>query len=317
MLPFSASPADAIFVRDIPTPGARAELLARLKRGEFVALYRGVYLDASYWAGLSETERYRARIRAVTGLRKESLVLSHLSAAALWRLPSIDPWPNRVHSIVHPSMAGRPTQSLVRHASSREPSLVSIAGLWVSGLARTVVDLATTQPFAAAVVFADAALRLTDKPRAEVPRSTLTRVDLECEALDIPFRRGAAQAREVIAFADGRADRPGESLSRVNMRVAGIPAPQLQEPLRGASGRGYQVDFWWPESNLIGEFDGQVKYTDVEFAGGRTPAQIVYDEKLREDDLRAAGYGMCRWPWSVAVSPEALRTRLAQAGLVQ
>ncbi|CAN5301374.1 hypothetical protein BH09ACT1_BH09ACT1_18940 [soil metagenome] len=280
-----------------------------------MALYRGVYLDAAYWSGLNDSERYQARIRAVTRFRTERLVLSHFSAAALWRLPSIDQWPKRVHAIVHPSKAGRPTHSLVRHASARDPSPVSIDGLLVTGLARTVIDLTTTQPFAAAVVFADAALRLTDKPRAGVPRSTLTRSDLEREAQGIPLRRGAALARDVIAFADGRADRPGESLSRVNMRVAGIPAPHLQEPLRGASGKGYQVDFWWPKSNLIGEFDGQVKYTDAEFAAGRSPAQIVYDEKLREDDLRAAGYGMCRWPWSVAISPEALRTRLAQAGL--
>ncbi len=41
--------------------------------------------------------------------------------------------------------------------------------------------------------------------------------------------------------------------------------PQLQVALRGASGRVYVVDFWWPEFNMIGEFDGNIKYADLEF----------------------------------------------------
>ena len=78
------------------------------------------------------------------------------------------------------------------------------------------------------------------------------------------------------------------------MHLAHLPAPQLQVVLYGASGQRYVVDFWWPGCRLIGEFDGAFKYSDPEFMRGRTAHQVLLDEKHREDDLRAAGYGFSR-----------------------
>jgi hypothetical protein len=49
---------------------------------------------------------------------------------------------------------------------------------------------------------------------------------------------------------------------------------------------------------------------------GRTPQQVMLDEKDREDDLRAAGHGFTRWDWGVAISPAAIRTRLLAAGVI-
>ena len=152
-------------------------------------------------------------------------------------------------------------------------------------------------------------------PSGGVPNTSLGRVDLYSELAGVPLRQGTAKIREVIEFADGAADRPGESLSRVSMVRAGITMPLLQAPLRGASGKQYFVDFWWPTFNVIGEFDGRDKYRLPEFLRGRTPEQALHDEKLREDDLRAAGHGMSRWLWEVAVSPRKLAAHLAIAGV--
>jgi hypothetical protein len=203
----------------------------------------------------------------------------------------------------------------IRHTGGLPDDWVEIDGLDVTTLARTVVDLARTESFGRAVTLADSALRRTLHPIEGVPRTLLTTADLEAELDRVPVRHGSAKARRVIEFADGAADRPGESISRVSMRMAGLPQPQLQVKLAGASGRIWTVDFWWPFANLIGEFDGKSKYTDAEFLRGRTPQQAVYDEKLREDDLRAAGHLVCRWPWKIALSPALLRDRLVAAGL--
>ena len=119
----------------------------------------------------------------------------------------------------------------------------------------------------------------------------------------------------MIDFADPRADRPGESLSRVSILRTGLTGPDLQVHLRGASGRSYTVDFYWPEFDVIGEFDGRVKYTDPEFLRGGTAEQAVYDEKLREDDLRAVPHAFTRWKWSTALSPAALGALLRRAGV--
>ena len=129
------------------------------------------------------------------------------------------------------------------------------------------------------------------------------------------FTHGRARATAVAAFADGRADRPGESISRVSMRAAGLPAPELQVEIYGASGARYVVDFYWPERRLMGEFDGAAKYRDPELLRGRTPEQALADEKHREDDLRATARGMSRWGWRVANSPVLLGQQLRRAGL--
>lgn len=91
--------------------------------------------------------------------------------------------------------------------------------------------------------------------------------------------------------------------------------PVLQQGVVGASGKTYFVDFWWPGSNLVGEFDGKAKYRDPEFLRGRTPEQALLDEKAREDDIRAAGYRMSRRGWDIAMSPSRLRAHLVAAGL--
>ena len=99
------------------------------------------------------------------------------------------------------------------------------------------------------------------------------------------------------------------------MSRARIPAPELQVELAGASGRRYTVDFWWPQFGTFGEFDGRFKYSDPRFLRGRSPEQALFDEKVREDDLRAPGRGCARWGWEVAQSVPLLRARLSAAGV--
>jgi hypothetical protein len=304
-----------VLSREIETPGARSQFFSEVRRGEFIALQRGVYMPASEWEQLTADERYRSRIHGATVFAESPLVWSHESAAALWRLPNLYAWPAALHTTVPDAAGGRSSRSLVRHTVGHPLTVESIDGLTTTALARTVVDLARSLDFAQAVVFADAALHRTDHHVHGLPATSLTAIDLRAE-LALNFAgRGIAKAREVVAFADGRADRPGESISRVNMSLARLSMPRLQAPIIGASGKTWFVDFWWPEYNLIGEFDGKAKYTDPQFLRGRTPAEAVYDEKLREDDLRAASHGMTRWPWETATSMPKLRAQLLAAGL--
>lgn len=301
--------------RDIDVAGERAVLYSRVKRGELVALFRGVYVDAVAWGRSSQDERYLLRVHAASCYMRDDELLSHWSAAGLWRLPSIASWPTRAHVRGPVRDGGRSSAMFARHENAVLHAGEHLDGLPVTTLACTVVDMAAVAPFPAAVAMADAALRRTGHPSPLAPATTLTRAVLRAEAERVPVRRGSARIRRVIEFADGRADRAGESVSRASIHLAGLPAPELQVPMRGASGRNYTVDFWWPRFSLIGEFDGQTKYRDPEFLNGRTPQQAVYDEKLREDDLRATGKGMSRWPWEVAVSPPRLRAHLAAAGI--
>lgn len=305
-----------VLTRDLELPGERSAFFAHVRLGRYSAVLRGAYVPATVWSEFDELHRHLARIVAATALSTDTrLVFSRESAAALWRLPFVDPPPARLHVVSPTAAGGRSNSTIVRHTVGIPESIVEIDGIAVTALARTVVDLAATRAMPAAVTFADAALRRTLHPIVGVPATTLTTNDLRRELDELAFAHGSAKARRAIEFADGRADRPGESISRVSMRTARITPAEIQVELAGASGRTYTVDFFWRAFNVIGEFDGKAKYTDPTYLNGRSPQQAVYDEKTREDDLRAAKHGFTRWSWAIALSPAALRAHLARAGV--
>ena len=75
-----------------------------------------------------------------------------------------------------------------------------------------------------------------------------------------------------------------------------------------------EVPAGWGDSVVtIGEFDGVAKYIRQEFTQGKSAAEVVVEEKNRENRLRAAdkGHGMTRWDWAIAISPSLLFDRLA------
>lgn len=304
-----------ILSREISTPGERNAFYSAVRRGHFVALHRGAFVATSMWESLDQDARYRARILAAAAGSSRDAVVSHDSAGALWRLPTVGEWPAKIHVTESRAAGGTSSQLFERHTIGLPDRESLIQGVRVTELARTVIDIASTRPFATSVAVADAALRRTTDPHPDVPRTFLSLGELRAELELLPVNRGSVKARRVVEFANGLADRPGESLSRVAIHQLGLTPPELQVRLQGASGRWYVVDFWWPEFNHIGEFDGQHKYSDPRFLRGRTPHQALLDEKFREDDLRAAPHGMSRWGWDVARSAPRLRALLVAAGI--
>ena len=176
-----------------------------------------------------------------------------------------------------------------------------IGGVEVTSAARTIVDLARAVPFEQAVVAADSAL----------VRGAVTPAELD-EALErAGHRHGVAAAGRVVRFADGRAESPGESRSRVVIHHAGLPAPDLQVEVRTADGRVLgRADFGW--DGVIGEFDGRVKYGRL-LRPGQHPGDVVYAEKRREESFRAVGKHVVRWGWTDLDDFTETRTRLAAA----
>jgi hypothetical protein len=96
---------------------------------------------------------------------------------------------------------------------------------------------------------------------------------------------GASRAVRAASLADGRAESPLETRGRLRIIGAGFPRPQLQVEIRAAGRLVGVADAWFEEAAVAVEFDGRVKYMNP--WRGRTPEQVLWEEKRREDELRA------------------------------
>ncbi|WP_241038313.1 hypothetical protein [Blastococcus litoris] len=97
--------------------------------------------------------------------------------------------------------------------------------------------------------------------------------------------RGSGRAARATALADGRAESPLETRGRLRILGAGLPAPELQVEIEAGGRLVGVVDAWFEAAAVAVEFDGQVKYTDP--WRGRDPQRVLWEEKRREDELRA------------------------------
>ena len=292
------------------TSGERNKLARLASTGHLVRVSRGVYLTSGIARRRSRDVSYRDLVRSRHVTSPIPLLFSHTSAAVLWRIPRIGPWPDRVH-VLSPTTTGRSTAHLVHHVGAPVDSTVTIDGVAVTPLARTVIDLARTESTTNAVVAADAALagiRLGERT-IHVDRAALV-----AELDRVGSGRGTRAARFAADFARAEAASPGESLSRLSIARAGLTPPVLQQRFDDDEGRMF-TDFWWPEVRIAGEFDGVGKYLRDEWTDGRSAAEVVIDEKRREDRLRRQVAGLARWGWDVASSPARLGALLRAAGV--
>lgn len=298
----------------------RARLRTMLAERRLVIAHRGWYVDAKVWDAWYVEQRHAAQAIAVWRAQRGSQsVLSHTSAAVIHGLPLYRVTPTRVH-VSDARANGRVGReaSVARHEVSVDGDVVCVDGLRVTSLARTVADLIGAVPVESAVSIADAALRsvawIGDDRAYDENEDDLFRADLRaCSALQ-PGARGSVQARWVASFADGRAERPGESVSRVHLHRLGFAKPRVQVRIPRTRGY-YDVDFALDDVDVWGEFDGDGKYTDPAMRGDATALEVVIAEKRREDDIRGiTRRSILRWGWPHIASPEALRRRLAEFG---
>lgn len=271
---------------------------ARLSRsGELVRVRHGAFAESHADGAVG---RHRQLIAGTAPILGPDTVLSHSSASVLHGLPVWEPMLGQVTVTRRSRAHGSKGRHLHAHRAPLAPEeIVLLGGLPVTSLERTAIDLARVLPFKRAVAVLDAALHLkADK-------------DLMADSLVAAHgRRGVGTARRALAFADGRAESVGESVSRVVMAAEEVPVPLLQLNVYDEFGNWLaRTDFGWKERGVLGEFDGKVKYTG-------TPEEVaaaVMREKRREDRLRQLGWVVVRWGWTDLADPATLRRRLEDA----
>lgn len=245
------------------------EIVRLHRRGVLRKVGTGIYVPACSFDSMTAVEQHIVRARAATYSRRSG-VISHQSAAAVHGLDLWDTELSRVHLTVAEPDSGSRTADRHTHAR-RGLESVSVDGIPVTPLSRTVLDCARTLDFEHAVVIGDSALRADPG------------LDLSLGAAR--GQTGISAARRAVGFMDGLSESPGESLSRIRFHEHGVPTPTLQFVIPGTTRR---VDFCW-DSRVVGEFDGLAKY------GGR--GESLAQEKAREDEIRDRGYEVFRWTW--------------------
>jgi len=297
-------------VRDLvdrlgPGPWTRSELIdagwsvekvrAAEHAGRIVRLRRGHYAVAT----VTSHERWQAALRAAG----PDAVLSHESAALLHGL-----WlPRRPPSGVQVTRSGgieRHHAGLRVHGSRLTAEHVTdVAGIPVTTIARTAMDVARGCSLPEAMVVVDSAARaiigtVSDEDlrvlRSFRRRAELTQVATQAlwAAFDsVRTWPGSVAARGAVLLVEPASESPYESLSRGWIREANLPTPLVAYGVSGASGAEYVADFGWEDRRLLAEVDGMSKY-------GATSEQVAVSlraERRREQDLRDAGWELVRW----------------------
>lgn len=160
-----------------------------------------------------------------------------------------------------------------------------VAGMRVTGLARTAVDLAREHGYLCGTVACDAALE-----------RGLDIADLEAELIPMWCWPRVTRARAAVALARLGAETPGETLTRLLLVELDIGDPETQFPVR--LGKGVA----WTDLRVgchTFEFDGRVKYLRAEQGGvaEKPVEEVVWDERARERLVCAEGLGMSRVVW--------------------
>lgn len=301
--------------RDVPVKDLRSA-----SSGSWQRVQRGVYVQRGAADDLWPQADLRLRtVAAFSRMRGGDAVVSHVSAAVLHglSLSGIAGRPVEMTVVGDRRMSSRP--GLKRHLDALTPDeIVCVEGIRCTSLERTVFDVARVGSLETGVSCADAAARgiavsgrIFDADAQEAWRERL-----RARAAAASGQRGVARARWVIEFFDGRAELPGESLSRLQFFRLGFRDIDVQVPVDGPSGEKYAVDIGLGDVRTFWEFDGEGKYLEEAKRNGCTLEEVLLREKRREDWIRGVTqWRLCRGGFRDVATPEALAARLAAFGV--
>lgn len=236
------------------------------------------------------------------------VALSHVSAAAMHGLALWDVDLSQVHVTRLDGAAGRAEAGVRYHQGGCLASdLVEVDGVPCVSRARAAVEVSLLCSVESAVVTLDSALR-----------RECTLEELAARTALMHQWPGARRLNVALRLADGRAESVGESRTRYLCYLYNLPAPELQFEVYDDHGNLAGIaDFAWPDHQLLGEFDGRVKYGRL-LRPGEEAQDAVFREKRREDRLRElTQWSMVRLTWgdlhSGAATAERIRRLLRRA----
>ena len=260
----------------------RGAIAHRVQARTMQRMHRTVYLMGA--APPTLLARVRAAVLAVGG----DAVLSHRSAAEVYGLvpeaeQDVDVTAFGRNPGVHPGVRVHRPRALA------EVDVVTVQGMPVTSVARTICDLAATEsPNTVERAWQEALYRRIVTPDA-----------LAAVLKREPARRGAPVIRALIR--DPRLTRS----QRERLLLKLIDQAQLPKPITNIKLHGYLVDVLWPHQRLLVEFDGWQ---------GHGHRLAFESDRKRDQILVAGGYRVLRiTDRQLLEEPLAVVARIAQA----
>jgi hypothetical protein len=265
---------------------SRHDVESLLRAGRWRRLARSAYLiDAE--VGMPAPRR--ARIRAAVASYGPGAVAALGTAAELHGIAGLRRT-EKVHLSV-PSAAARAVRpgdpDVVVHQFVLPPgSADRRVGIPATTPLRTVADLVLTVDRFVAVSLLDSALNLCLIDLGDIAR---------IPAL-IRGRRGAVAARRFLAEADGRAQSPLETRTRLRCVDGRVPPEALQVDVRDEDGYLLGVgDLGWLAAKVIAEADG---------SGPHGTPEAVFADRRRQNLFVNAGWTVLRFTWADTLRPD-------------
>lgn len=261
-----------------------------VRAGRLTKVRHGTYAPTAVWSRLDEVERHRVTARSLLDKLGDAVAATHQTACALLGLDLYGADLTSVHLTRLDGLRGRAEAGVVFHAGDVVPEidLHEVDCRLVTVPMRAVVEAASIASTETGMVIASSALRA----------GTFSQGELDQHAQRYRHWRGTRLARLAIRLSDARLESVGEVRSLFMMWQHSIPHPELQ--VRIVDHHGLVVartDFAWIAARHTGEFDGLFKYGRLN-PHRDDPGRLITAEKIREDKVRDASWGMSRWVWA-------------------
>ncbi len=234
-------------------------LRSRVRTGAIVRVWHGVYAP--------KPPDTRMRLAALDLVAGKPVVACMNTAADLY---GFNTEPDTSIHVLDPGIRMRPSAELTVHQRVGAP-LKRVGGRLATAPAWTTVELARTLRLPRGLAVLDAALHA----------GACTLEDLSSAIGEQKGRRGIVNVRELVDYADGRAESAMESEARLVFIDGGVPMPELQYVIVDRCGKHWRVDFAWPEAMLVAEYDSAEWHANP--------------DAFRHDRMKTARLQECGW----------------------
>jgi very-short-patch-repair endonuclease len=232
---------------------------------EYTKLTENLYAQKQWWDSIYPSERHYEIVKYISQ-KNPSWIFTAQSAAIVHKIPRLQKYDYKIH--IGSTKRRNNFNNYVYHKDTYAYSCIN--NIKVNTISGTLFSLANTDSLESLIISIEHCLF-----NQKVTKSVLNDYIAQKSGY-----RYIKKFKRAVDFSGRGSESPLESMARILINRAGMPEPVQQYRV----GK-YYADMCWPDSMLILELDGAMKYTSNE---------VLIQEKKRQDFLNNQGYRVYR-----------------------